>query len=63
MTDFQEILNLWKPSDWNNDIIEILKLALNTRNIDEDVLVVAGDMLFDENALDITQGLSDIIYK
>ena len=32
-----------------------LKLAINTRNIDEDVLVVAGDMLFDENALDITQ--------
>ena len=31
------------------------QLAINTRNIDEDVLVVAGDMLFDENALDITQ--------
>ena len=30
-------------------------MAINTRNIDEDVLVVAGDMLFDENALDITQ--------
>ena len=31
------------------------QLALKTHNIDEDILVVAGDMLFDENALDISQ--------
>jgi len=30
-------------------------LAIKTQNLDEDVLIVAGDMLFDENALDISQ--------
>ena len=30
-------------------------MAIKTQNLDEDVLVVAGDMLFDENALDISQ--------